>query len=426
MKKLLIILSLFMIIFLSSCKNDNKNSETPTQINTKVSNDEWDAWIVNNGLLLIEYKGNNSNIVLPDNINGYNVIGVANGCFSSDLEIESIYVSKYINSFNSNVHNFKTLNHIEVDPDNKYYYADNDCLVETKTKTVVVGSYSGYIPNDIISIGEYAYYDTKDINVILPSSVINLRGFCFGSGLKSIKLNEGLKNIQYKALSDTSIETVNIPSTVEIIDTNSLPIDLTNITVDSNNKIYSVRGNALIKNVSNELIMGFSNSTIDSSVKSIGTNSFKFVTSLKSINIPSTVTEIGDYAFSNTGLENVTLPDEITKFGTGVFNNTKIELIKLPYGVTKITADDFTGCDNLKYVVLPRSVINMQDPFMGCDNLKIIFVYSSKVNYSLTGDLDIYNKASIKFYTDNKDEVDNNSNLWTYYNGHIYTKDLSI
>lgn len=426
MKKILSLLTLIFILLLVSCtKTENTKTDT-TPETTNVSNDEWNAWIVNNGLLLVNYKGNNTDIILPEEINGYKVIGVANGCFSSDLEIESIYVSKYINSFNSNVHNFKTLNHIEVDPDNKYYYVDNDCLVETKTKTVVVGSYSGYIPNDIISIGEYAYYDTKDINVILPSSVINLRGFCFGSGLKSITLNEGLKNIQYKALSDTSIETINIPSTVEIIDTNSLPIDLKNITVDSNNKIYSVKGNALIKNISNELIMGFSNSTIDSSVKSIGTNSFKFVSGLKSINIPSTVTEIGDYAFSNTGLENVILPDEITKFGTGVFNNTNIELIKLPYGVKKITADDFTGCNNLKYVVLPRSITNMKDPFMGCDNLKIIFVYSSKVNYSLTGDLDIYNKASVKFYTDNKDEVDNNSNLWTYYNGHIYTKDLSI
>ena len=68
----------------------------------------------------------------------------------------------------------------------------------------------------------------------------------------------------------------------------------------------------------------------------------------------------------------------------------------------------------------------MKDPFMGCDNLKIIFVYSSKVNYELTGDLDIYNNASVKFYTDNKDEVDNSDKLWIYYNGHIYTKDLSI
>ena len=49
---------------------------------------------------------------------------------------------------------------------------------------------------------------------------------------------------------------------------------------------------------------------------------FNSQTGLKSVAIPSSVTGIGPYAFSNTSLESATIPGSITEVGTSAFHNT--------------------------------------------------------------------------------------------------------
>ena len=74
---------------------------------------------------------------------------------------------------------------------------------------------------------------------------------------------------------------------------------LESIEVDEANTIYDSRDNcnAIIKTATNELIAGCKNTTIPSSVTSIGYLAFYGCTSLKSITIPSSVTKISQQAF---------------------------------------------------------------------------------------------------------------------------------
>ena len=127
----------------------------------------------------------------------------------------------------------------------------------------------------------------------------------------------------------------------------------------------------------------------------IGTHAFQKYSYLTSVNIPASVTSIGDYAFSSSGLTSVTIPENVTSIGTGAFAGcgslssfsveqgnqtyTAIDgilfskdgstLIQYPAGkegtsyvisdtVTSVGADVFKGCGDNFTVYAPGDLIS--------------------------------------------------------------------
>ena len=78
-------------------------------------------------------------------------------------------------------------------------------------------------------------------------------------------------------------------------------------------------------------------------LKRIGDKAFYFCKSLKSIEIPDTVTEIGQSAFAITGLEDIILPPGLEKIGAGAFCYTAVVNVRIPDAVTEIGSDAFTS-----------------------------------------------------------------------------------
>ena len=80
--------------------------------------------------------------------------------------------------------------------------------------------------------------------------------------------------------------------------------------------------------------------------------------SITSIDIPSTVKEIGDYAFiQGYGLTSVAIPHGVRKIGHEAFRNCyQVQKLELPSTVTEIGVDAFAGMVKLKTVVAPASV----------------------------------------------------------------------
>ena len=89
-------------------------------------------------------------------------------------------------------------------------------------------------------------------------------------------------------------------------------------------------------------------------LQKIGEGAFCNCTSLKSITIPSTVTEISNYAFrSCSNLMEVIFNDRLQKIGYNAFINCKsLESIKLPSTVVEIGNHAFHGCGNLRRLYL--------------------------------------------------------------------------
>ena len=95
-----------------------------------------------------------------------------------------------------------------------------------------------------------------------------------------------------------------------------------------------------------------------------------------SITIPSGVTSIGGYAFSEcTALTSVTIPSSVTSIGYGAFSEcTALTSITIPSSVTSIGGLAFRRCFSLTSVTIPSSVTSIEDgAFLGCTNLTDIY-----------------------------------------------------
>lgn len=118
---------------------------------------------------------------------------------------------------------------------------------------------------------------------------------------------------------------------------------------------------------------------------------------LTSINIPNGVTNIGERAFYNcTSLNKVTLPDSVTDIESDTFYGcSSLEEVVFSANLTHIGTWAFYNCTALKRVVLPSGVTFIgYNAFYNCSSLENIVIPDS-VTY--IGDKAFYNTA---FYND--------------------------
>ena len=131
------------------------------------------------------------------------------------------------------------------------------------------------------------------------------------------------------------------------------------------------------------------NIEIPESVTSIGNYAFEKCTSLTTIKIPESVTSIGNSAFKNcTNLTTMEIPESITSIGGTAFEKcTSLTTIEIPESVTSIGYYTFYGCTNLTNIEIPKSVTSIEVyAFDYCPNL-------TTVNYM--GTIEQWNSISV-------------------------------
>ena len=93
-------------------------------------------------------------------------------------------------------------------------------------------------------------------------------------------------------------------------------------------------------------------------LESIGTNAFFNCPSLESIELPATLKEISVYAFSAAGFKSVTIPESktLTKLDRFVFYQCQeLTDVYLPATITSIADDTFDDCPNKITIHAPKS-----------------------------------------------------------------------
>ena len=234
-----------------------------------------------------------------------------------------------------------------------------------------------------------------------PVTRIGSSAFYNCTSLTSITIPNGVTSIGDSAFSYcTSLTNITIGSGVTSIGSNTFYYccSLTAISVDTNNLVYSTVDGVLFNKNQTTLVeypggIDKTSYTIPSSVTNIGDSAFSYCTSLTNITIPNSVISIGDRAFFYcTSLTNITIPNRLTNIGesafsgchslTGIlvdtnssayssrdgvlFNKSQTTLIQYPEGktgsytipnsVNSIGDRAFYYCSRLSNITIPNSV----------------------------------------------------------------------
>ena len=257
---------------------------------------------------------------------------------------------------------------------------DIDCTKLTKV----------IIHEGVQSVGVGAFYFCTGLtNITIPSSVTSIGNYAFYNctGLTNITIPNLVTSIMNSAFSYcTGLTNITIPSSVTSIENYAFSYctGLTNINVESGNTKYDSRNNcnAIIETANNKLLFGCKNTTIPSSVTSIGNYAFAYCTGLTNITIPSSVTSIGASAFRNcSALTNITIPSSVTSIGNSAFSScTGLTNITIPNLVTSIGNSAFYDCTGLTNITIPSSVTSIgNSAFSTCTSLTNVTIDSSTI-----------------------------------------------
>ena len=181
-----------------------------------------------------------------------------------------------------------SLSSIIVEKGNSKYDSRNNCnaIIETATNQLILGCKSTTIPNNIISIGERAFYPcSSPTSITIPSSVTRIGRRAF-SGCKKLE----------------------------------------SIVVEPANENYDSRDNcnAIIETATNTMLKGCQNTVIPKSVTSIDDRAFSSCSGLTTITIPNSVRKVGKETFYNcSSLTSVSIGNGVTSIGEGAFESCK-------------------------------------------------------------------------------------------------------
>ena len=195
-----------------------------------------------------------------------------------------------------------------------------------------------------------------------------------------------------------------IPSSVTNIDISlCCNTNIAEIRVDSGNQSFVSESGVLFDKNKTRLIrypVGKSNTeyAVIESVTVIDSYAFNNCSNLQAISIPASVTEIGKSCFLKCeNLKKVEIMGGVQKIGVGAFMGTKISSMNIPESVTTIGNYAFAFCSELESISIPSKTVEIGESILtGCSALERITVAPNNEKYSSDAQGAFYNKDKSK------------------------------
>lgn len=320
----------------------------------------------------VDFVGDIEHFVAEEGITniGDNALNGAHSLVSVILPSTCVHLGEY--AFNQ----CYDLNSLVVSEGNTVYHSKDNCLIETSSKALVLGTSSSIIPTDgsVTCIGEGAFKYRRNIeNIIIPGNIktVETQAFYRCRDLKSVVFNDGVTTIDWLSFYGCDLRSIIIAKTVNEIDQSAFLSNnnLEAITIDTDNTKYSSNGNCIIDLESKTLVLGCNTSVIpsDGSATTIGLAAFAGSHDLPSVSIPNCIRTIEATAFNDCDkLVNVIIPGSVTSLGPDSFGGCdKLERVVINNGVSSIEDGAFKGCPSLKQIEIPKSVTTIGNKAFG-------------------------------------------------------------
>lgn len=382
---------------------------------------------LNFGIRIINYRGNNDNLIIPSKIEGApvteigdeafmmfrtllsvtfpntlkrvgskafkgctslteitipgSVLNVDNEAFADCIQLHRVIVQGesttiHHNAFRNHGRGFRIIKPEDRRPAAQFRYTSTgvfvriDKYIGNRTEIVIPTEIDG-LP--VMLIGNRAFMDCDTLkHVTIPKSVINIGNNAFTncSNLESVVIPDSVINIGVQAFKGCkSLQEVTLSNSLWNL-SNSIFCDCSSLmTVDIPSSVGEI-GTLAFWGCTN-----LSRVDIPDSVINIGDKAFGKCRSLVSIKLPNSINRIQDKVFYGcSNLVHVTLPDTVKYINDKAFAYcTKLAHINIPRQLECIFTESFYACHSLRGMILPNTMTYIGDgAFAFCENLILV------------------------------------------------------
>ena len=317
---------------------------------------------------LKKYLGDGGDVVIPDG-----VVSIGKEAFCGCGGLTGITIPHSVTDIREYAFaDCRSLTKIAVVDGHTKYHCAGNCLIETQSKTLVLGCKASVIPSDgsVISIGNYSFAGCIELSQItIPDGVISIGegAFVGCDALTRVSLPNSVTSVGEGAFYECHyLKSISLPSVTSI----------------GEKAFYQCWHLADV---------------VIPSVISVGKEAFSGCDKLSSITIPKGVSlsEAGAFLRSR-GITSLDVPQnakaERNDFGLQVEVEVALDIedgvlkrykgsaseVVIPDGVTEIRKLAFQGCDSIKHVTIPNGVTKIgKCAFQWCFGLESIVIPSS-------------------------------------------------
>ena len=271
-----------------------------------------------------------------------------------------------------------------------------------ETKNVVIPkTLDGY---NVISIESSAFKGNTSITTLSFQGNVREIGTTAFSGctsLKSVTLPDSLLSLGNHAFKNTAISSIVIPAKLEKTGYYSPFEDcpeLTSVTFAAGmktipNKILwnasSVRSLTIpdsITEIGNYALSGTGITEFKghNNITGIGNNAFMNCASLNTVQLPSGLRSIGNHAFKNTAISSIVIPANLekTEYYSPFEDCPELTSVTFATGIKTIPTKTLWNAKYVKTVTIPVSVKNINNyAFNGCSNLETVCFNGAKADW---------------------------------------------
>ena len=282
-------------------------------------------------------------IVLPDSVTTINDYSF------DDAKIEKLVISSSMATINRQAFRRTEIGELEIDENNPNYAVKNGHIL-TKDETTLIRGFPDKngkidVPNTVKTINQYSLSYSTMLYLNIPSFVTTISQYAvYGNdNLKSINLDANITNIaRYAFATNTNLTNLKLPNTVKYIYEYAFYgcYKLKVITIPTS--VTSIDQYAFMWCHSLEIINFKTPDGVASKLTKIGTRAFKDLSKLKSVEIPASVTSIGDEFLIGSGCENLVLETNKIVFTSKTLGTNSVKTLKY-YGTKADFKKSFTS-----------------------------------------------------------------------------------
>lgn len=393
-----------------------------------ISNDNFDYQILQDGSVVISaYTGDDSNVIIPDQIDGKKVVSILGDTFIERRDIiDSVVLPEFIFILDEGLFGWcEELTEVIL-PDNlinistsMFYHCSRLTKISLPQSLQSIDNWAFsycvslreiHIPNSVKYIGEGAFADCYNLTVVeIPEGVttIGSRAFSSCTQLLEIVIPKSVVSIGEEAFSTYNIECIIVHRdsyAEDYCQQNNLPFQYYDdmcpdgeIYVPRKSNLYSTldhctyryeeleNGTIRITSINIGALRDTDSLIIPDTIAGLVVTEIvgdvdiehetSLLSSIKSVIIPQTVTTIGDYAFAYAhSLESINIPDSVQYIGDYAFvNASSLKSIDIPDSVQHIGSASFADCYNLTELTLPNNLSHIgNNPFFASGIEKLI------------------------------------------------------